>query len=145
MPYIKQLTIKLKEGKTHCIVFTKQHTNIRVTNPLRINNAIINALPKIKYLGILLDKHVNMRLIRNERAAYRKMYTLIGSTSRFTHIAEVDRYIGIQRLHELLIVKLFGDYIAKLVETFFRQTIYLSPLMSDIVAARAAHDACSLT
>lgn len=88
---MKHHKIKVTVSKTVCINFTKQQTIARITKPLRDNEAE-KAAPKLKYLGIKLDrrltkhqhvefpirnKHVES-LIRNGNATFKTTYPLLG-------------------------------------------------------------------
>lgn len=64
--------------------------------------------------------HVDM-LLRNVNTALRSLYLLLGAKSAphylqnkvLRHIANVDRYVGIRRLHELFEIETLDIYVAK--------------------------------
>lgn len=56
------------------------------------------------------------------------------------HIANVDRYVRIRRLHEVLEIEYLETHVAKLTEKFYRHTIHATPLTSNMADARANTD-----
>lgn len=56
------------------------------------------------------------------------------------HINNVDRYVRIRRLHDLLDVEYFEPHVAQLSQHFYRNSIHASTLTTAMADARAATD-----
>ena len=55
--HINKLSINLK--KTHFMVFRKRREKVHITEQLNINNVKINQVDKTKFLGVVIDPHLN--------------------------------------------------------------------------------------
>lgn len=184
IPYLEENKIVLNEEKSEGINFTVRFRDTRIARKLRVKDRNLPNRMAIDYLGIRLDRRLNMHehvTVRVEKgnAAFRAMYSLLARNSRLSlemkvllykqlirpvmtygtpfmmtyksrilplqklqnkilrHIAGVERYVSVTRLHNRLGVESIDDYILRIGDSFYRKHIRQSPYTRDLTVIRS--------
>lgn len=90
LEFARKWKIKLNKAKTEHIIFSRKFTNLRVTEPLRVEDTKIKEATKfLKYLGVLLDKRLSFaphitNLVEKGHKAIGLLYPLLNKNSKLS-------------------------------------------------------------
>lgn len=90
LEFTRKWKIKINQGKTEHIIFARKFTNLKIFEPLKVNETRIKPAEKyVKYLGVLLDKRLSFaphikNLVLKGHKAIRLLYPLLNRNSKLS-------------------------------------------------------------
>lgn len=100
--YYKTWKVTINEDKTETITFNRKFTNTRTITKLKINDKYIEEKPKVKFLGVTLDKRLSFaphvtNAINKTYGVLNRLYPLINRRSKLSTDNKLTLYKTVLR------------------------------------------------